>query len=47
LQRPALLSRGLLAKANVPLLVGVGVGFLLVGIGLAVVLMRLFGSSPP
>jgi serine/threonine protein kinase len=47
LQRPALLPRGLLAKANVPLLVGVGVGFLLVGIGLAVVLMRLFGSSPP
>jgi serine/threonine-protein kinase len=41
-------SRGLRAvKANLPLLVGVGVGFLLVGIGLAVVLMRLFGAPSP
>jgi serine/threonine-protein kinase len=36
-----------LAKTNVPLLVGVGVGFLLVGIGLAVALMRLFGAPSP
>ncbi|HEX3770990.1 MAG TPA: serine/threonine-protein kinase [Polyangiaceae bacterium] len=34
-------------KPNVPLLVGVGVGFLLVGIGLAVVFMRLFGAPSP
>jgi|CZKU01.1.fsa_nt_gi serine/threonine protein kinase len=45
---PAPAPRGLrAAKANVPLLVGVAVGFLLVGIGLAVALMRLFGSPTP
>jgi serine/threonine protein kinase len=42
-------SQGLIAgrKVNVPLLVGVGVAFLLVGVGLAVALMKLFGTASP
>ena len=34
-------------KQNLPLLVGIGVGFLLVGIGLAVALMKLFVTPVP
>jgi serine/threonine protein kinase len=44
---PRPVARAALRKPNLPLLVGVGVGFLLVGIGLAVALMRLFGGPAP